>query len=59
MGRSRKCGGTSICYMRAACAALPDAWKQRITAMHKVGFDYDPRQHRMLYRILLRGDRPY
>ena len=28
------------------------------SAMHKAGFDYDHRQHRMLYRILVRGDRP-
>jgi hypothetical protein len=27
--------------------------------MHKAGFDYDHSQHRMLYRILVRGDRPY
>jgi len=26
--------------------------------MHKAGFDYDHSQHRMLYRILVRGDRP-
>ena len=29
------------------------------SAMHKAGFDYDPSQHRMLYRTLVRGDRPY
>ena len=29
------------------------------SAMHKAGFDYDHSQHRMLYRILVRGDRPY
>lgn len=29
------------------------------SAMHKAGFDYDPSQHRMLYRALVRGDRPY
>jgi len=28
------------------------------SAMHKAGFDYDHSQHRMLYRILVRGDRP-
>jgi taurine dioxygenase len=27
-------------------------------SMHKAGFDYDHSQHRMLYRILVRGDRP-
>lgn len=27
--------------------------------MHKAGFDYDHSQHRMLYRILVRGDRPF
>lgn len=32
-------------------------WDNR-SAMHKAGFDYDPNQHRMLYRILVRGDRP-
>ena len=29
------------------------------SAMHKAGHDYDQSQHRMLYRILVRGDRPY
>lgn len=29
------------------------------SAMHKAGFDYDHSQHRKLYRILVRGDRPY
>jgi taurine dioxygenase len=29
------------------------------SAMHKAGFDYDHAQHRMLYRLLVRGDRPY
>ena len=29
------------------------------SAMHKTGFDYDHSQHRRLYRILVRGDRPY
>jgi taurine dioxygenase len=28
------------------------------SCMHKAGFDYDHSQHRMLYRILVRGDRP-
>jgi taurine dioxygenase len=28
------------------------------SAMHKAGFDYDHSQHRMLYRILVRGERP-
>ncbi|MGZ5223504.1 MAG: TauD/TfdA dioxygenase family protein [Burkholderiales bacterium] len=28
------------------------------SAMHKAGFDYDHSQHRMFYRILVRGDRP-
>jgi len=32
-------------------------WDNR-SALHKAGFDYDPNQHRMLYRILVRGDRP-
>lgn len=33
-------------------------WDNR-SALHKAGFDYDPNQHRMLYRILVRGDRPF
>ena len=28
------------------------------SAMHKAGFDFDHTQHRMLYRALVRGDRP-
>jgi taurine dioxygenase len=28
-------------------------------SLHKAGFDYDPGQHRRLYRMLVRGDRPY
>jgi taurine dioxygenase len=28
------------------------------SAMHKAGFDFDHSQHRMLYRILVRGDKP-
>ncbi|MCG8546466.1 MAG: TauD/TfdA family dioxygenase [Alphaproteobacteria bacterium] len=29
------------------------------SAMHKAGFDFDHSQHRMLYRVLVRGDEPY
>jgi len=29
------------------------------STMHKAGFDYDHSQHRMLYRILVRGERPH
>ena len=29
------------------------------SAMHKAGFDFDHSQHRMLYRALVRGDRPH
>ncbi|MEQ8194473.1 MAG: TauD/TfdA family dioxygenase, partial [Rhodospirillales bacterium] len=29
------------------------------SAMHKAGFDYDHNEHRLLYRMLVRGDRPY
>jgi len=28
-------------------------------SLHRAGFDYDHSQHRLLYRILVRGDRPY
>jgi alpha-ketoglutarate-dependent taurine dioxygenase len=28
-------------------------------SMHKAGFDYDHSEHRRLYRMLVRGDRPY
>ncbi len=33
-------------------------WDNR-SGMHKAGFDYDPAQHRLLYRTMIRGDRPY
>jgi taurine dioxygenase len=33
-------------------------WDNR-SALHKAGFDYDPNQHRFLYRTLVRGDRPF
>ena len=29
------------------------------SAMHRAGFVYDPNQHRMLYRALVRGERPH
>lgn len=29
------------------------------SSLHKAGFDFDPSQHRRLYRMLVRGDRPY
>ena len=29
------------------------------SSMHKAGFDYDHNQHRILYRALVRGDRPF
>lgn len=29
------------------------------SALHKAGSDYDMSQHRMLYRTMVRGDRPY
>jgi len=29
------------------------------SAMHRAGFDYDHSQHRMLYRALVRGERPH
>jgi taurine dioxygenase len=28
-------------------------------SLHRAGSDYDPSQHRRLYRMLVRGDRPY
>lgn len=28
-------------------------------SLHKAGFDYDHSQHRLLYRVLVRGDRPF
>ena len=28
-------------------------------SLHKAGFDYDHSQHRRLYRMLVRGDRPF
>lgn len=32
-------------------------WDNR-SALHKASFDYDPNQHRLLYRILIQGERP-
>jgi len=32
-------------------------WDNR-AAMHKAHFDYDPSEHRLLYRVLVRGERP-
>lgn len=32
-------------------------WDNR-AAMHRAFFDYDPHQHRLLYRVLVRGERP-
>ena len=32
-------------------------WDNR-AAMHRAFFDYDPNQHRLLYRVLVRGERP-
>jgi taurine dioxygenase len=29
------------------------------STLHKAGFDYDHNQHRLLHRILVRGDRPF
>ena len=29
------------------------------SAMHKAGSNFDMSQHRRLYRILVRGDRPF
>jgi len=28
-------------------------------SLHKAGFDFDHSQHRRLYRMLVRGDRPF
>ncbi len=33
-------------------------WDNR-SALHKAGFDYDESQHRHLYRVLIRGERPH
>lgn len=32
-------------------------WDDR-SSLHKANFDYDPEQHRLMYRILIQGDRP-
>ena len=32
-------------------------WDNR-SAMHKAAFDYDPNEHRLLYRTMIRGERP-
>ncbi len=33
-------------------------WDNR-SALHKANFDYDPSQHRLLYRVLIEGEVPY
>lgn len=33
-------------------------WDNR-SALHKAGSDYDPNEHRMLYRAIVRGERPF
>ena len=33
-------------------------WDNR-SALHKAGFDYDENQHRLLYRVLIKGELPY
>lgn len=33
-------------------------WDNR-AAMHRASFDYDPDEHRLLYRVLVRGELPY
>jgi taurine dioxygenase len=33
-------------------------WDNR-AALHRASFDYDPREHRLLYRVLVRGERPF
>ena len=33
-------------------------WDNR-AAMHRAHFDYDPEQHRLLYRVLVRGEVPF
>jgi taurine dioxygenase len=33
-------------------------WDNR-AAMHRASFDYDPNEHRLLYRVLVRGELPH
>ena len=33
-------------------------WDNR-AAMHRAYFDYDPEEYRLLYRVLVRGERPF
>lgn len=33
-------------------------WDNR-AAMHRACFDYDPGEHRLLYRVLVRGELPF
>jgi taurine dioxygenase len=33
-------------------------WDNR-SAMHRANFDYDPNQHRLLYKIIIKGEQPH
>ena len=50
-----KGGGTSVCNMRAAYAALPDAWKQRITGMQTACSLLSPARYKIANPDVLRA----
>ena len=47
-----------FCYAHEYQEGRP-ADHRRPGSLHKAGFDFDHSQHRRLYRMLVRGDRPY
>jgi taurine dioxygenase len=57
-------GGTSVASMRAAYAGLPAEERQRLlvidnrATMHRAHGDYDRTESRVLWRIIVEGDRP-
>ncbi len=47
-----------LIYSHEWCLGDMFLWDDR-SSMHKVNFDFDQDQHRMMYRTLIRGERPY
>ena len=47
-----------LIYSHEWCLGDMLLWDDR-SSMHKVNFDFDQDQHRMMYRTLIRGERPY
>lgn len=45
-------------YRHKWCKGDMLIWDNR-AAMHRASFDYDPHEHRLLYRVLVRGELPF